>query len=95
MGQSTGIVLTATAISFGNEWLQTGEINWRIPVAGVATALLFDALETVEPKIATGLAIIMLITAVATPFNGKSPAQTAAGLVNDGSKLSERVKRNG
>lgn len=81
MGQSTGIVLTATAISFGNEWLQTNTPNWRIPIAGLGTALILDAVERADPKIATGLAVIMMITVIATPFNGKSPAQVAAGLL--------------
>lgn len=86
MGDSTGIVLTATAISFGNEWIQTNSINWRIPVAGLGTALFLDAVEHVEPKIAVGLAVIMLITVIGTPFNGKSPAQTAAGLLKGAPK---------
>jgi len=86
MGQSTGIVLTATALSFGNEWLQTDTPNWRIPVAGFGTALFLDAVEKVDPKIATGLAVIMLITVIATPFNGKSPAQVAAGLLKGAPK---------
>lgn len=82
MGDSTGIVLAATAISFGNEWAQTNQPNWRIPVAGLGTALILDAVEHFEPKIAVGLAMIMMITVIATPFNGHSPAQTAAGLLN-------------
>ena len=81
MGASTGIVLGATALSFGNEWLQTNQPNWRIPVAGLGTALFMDAIEHFEPKIAVGLSVIMLITVLGTPFNGKSPAQTAAGLL--------------
>lgn len=79
--------MTATAISFGNEWLQTNEVNWRIPVAGLGTALLLDALERADQKIATGLAVIMLITVISTPFNGKSPAQVTAGLLKGAPKL--------
>lgn len=87
MGQSTGIVLTATAISFGNEWLDTNTPNWRIPVAGMGVALFLDAVEHVEPRIATGLAVIMMITVIATPFNGKSPAERAAGLLKGTGKV--------
>lgn len=80
MAQSIGIVLTATGISFANEWVDTGTPNFRIVVAGLAASLLFDGLEKISPQGAVGLATIMLITVLVTPFNGKSPAQTLAGL---------------
>lgn len=75
MAKSTGIILAATAISFGNEWLQ-GEINWRIPVAGLGTAVFFAGLEMLSPQAAVGLATIALITVLFTPFQGNSPVQT-------------------
>lgn len=80
MGASTGIVLTATGISFTNEWIQTGTPNFRVGVAGLAAALILDGLEKVSPEGATGLALIVLATVLLTPFKGKSPAQTLAGL---------------
>lgn len=80
MAQSTGLVLSATAISFANEWINTGTPNFRIGVAGLAVALLFDGIERLSPEAAMGLATITLITVLVTPFNGKSPAQTLAGL---------------
>lgn len=76
MAKSTGIVLTATAISFGNEWLNTGTPNIRIGVAGLATALIFDGIEMLNEKAGVGLSVMMLITVLLTPFNGNSPAQT-------------------
>ena len=80
MAASTGIVLTATGISFANEFLNTKQLNFRIPVAGMIVALVFDGIEKIDQGAAVGLASIMLITVLVTPFSGKSPAQTLAGL---------------
>lgn len=82
MGASTGIVLTATAISFTNEFIQTGTPNFRVGVAGLAVALVLDGVEKVSPKGATGLALIMFATVMVTPFKGKSPAQTFSQLAS-------------
>lgn len=78
MAKSTGIVLTATAISFGNEWVQTYTPNFRILIAGGALSLLFDGIEQVSPQAAYGLGVLMMVTVLVTPFNGKSPVQTLA-----------------
>jgi hypothetical protein len=82
MAQATapGIVLTATAISFANEWWDTGTPNFRIPIAGGLLSLLLDAVETANEGAGRGLAIIMFITVMVTPFKGKSPLETLAGL---------------
>lgn len=76
MAQSTGIVLTATGISFANEWMQTGTPNLRIPIAGLGVALFFAGVERLDTRAGVGLAYIMLITALLTPINGKSPTET-------------------
>jgi hypothetical protein len=75
-----GIVLTATAISFANEWWDTGTPNFRIPIAGGLLALLLDGVESANEGAGRGLAIIMFITVMLTPFKGKSPLETLAGL---------------
>lgn len=77
MAASTGIMLVVGTVSFGNEWLQTGKPNWRIPVATLLSALVLDAIEKVSPTAAIGLASIALITVILTPLNGKSPLQEA------------------
>lgn len=77
MAQSTGIMLAVGTISFGNEWLQTGKPNFRIPVATLFAALFLDGIEHAYPKAAVGLAGIALITVLITPLNGKSPLQEA------------------
>lgn len=76
MAKSTGIVLTGTAISFANEWYQTDTPNFRILLAGMGVALLFDGIEQLDQKAAVGLSIIFVITVLLTPFNGKAPTQT-------------------
>lgn len=81
MSASTATVLAATAISFGNEWVNTNQVNLRIPIAGLGVALLLDGIDKFSPEAATGLAVIMFITILFTPFNGKSPAQTVTGLI--------------
>jgi hypothetical protein len=75
MSKSVGIVLTATAISFGNEFIQTDTLNFRIPLAGGLVALLFDGIEKINEEAAVGLSIMMFLTVLLTPFNGTSPAQ--------------------
>lgn len=81
MGASTGIVLTATAVSFSNEWIQTEAINWRILFGGLGTALVFDGIEKVSEPAAVGLSIMMLISVMFVPFNGNTPADTVLGFL--------------
>jgi hypothetical protein len=77
MAQSTGIILLVGTISFGNEWIQTGTPNFRIPVATLLSALVLDAIEKASVTAAVGLASIAMITVLITPLNGKSPLQEA------------------
>lgn len=81
MAQSTGIMLIAGTISFGNEWLQTGNPNWRIPVATLGSSLFLNGIEKIYPKPAVGLAVIVLITVLLTPLHGKSPMQEAVEIL--------------
>ena len=76
MAQSTGIILTAGTISFGNEWLQTKTPNFRIPVATLASAVFLNGVEKLYPKAAVGIGVMALITVLVTPLHGKSPMQT-------------------
>lgn len=81
MGASTGIALGATAISFSNEWVVTGEPNFRVGVAGLGVALVLDGIERFSPEGAVGLATIFLITVLVTPFKGRSsPLGTLSSL---------------
>lgn len=62
MAASTGILLTAGAITFGNEWVH-GHVNWRIPVATLGAAVIFAGMERVPggQPFAVGVATIALI----------------------------------
>jgi hypothetical protein len=73
---ATGIILTAGTITFANEWYQTGKVNWRVPVATVLAAAVFDGLAHIDDKAAVGLSIIVLFGAMTTKFGGKSAAET-------------------
>lgn len=81
MAQSTGIILLAGGVSFGNEWLQTSTPNFRIPVATLMSALFLNGVEKIYPKAAIGLGTIVLITVLVTPLHGKSPLQTAVDVL--------------
>lgn len=69
---ATVIVLTAGTITFVNEWYQTKEVNWRVPVATVLLGAIFDGLARIDSKAATGLSVMVLLGALLTRFNGKS-----------------------
>ncbi len=75
---ATGIVLIAGTVTFSNEWYQTKQVNWRVPVATLLVAAIFDGLARVDDKAAIGLSVMVLIGAVTTRFNGKSVADTVA-----------------
>lgn len=84
-------MLTATAISFTNEWLNTNKLNFRIGAAGLGVALLFDGIEKISEPAAVGLATIMLITVIVTPINGNSPADTVSQLLGQPTLTSTRA----
>jgi hypothetical protein len=80
MAAATAIVLTAGGITFVNEWYWTRQVNWRVPVATLFLAAIFDGLAKLDPKAGTGLSIMLLIGALMTEFNGHSAASTIAQL---------------
>ncbi|MGO9220547.1 MAG: hypothetical protein ACLP5E_22725 [Streptosporangiaceae bacterium] len=91
MSASTGIILTAGAITFVNEFLQGGKLNFRIAIATLGSALVFSGLEKLDQEAAVGLAAIVMITVLiggVTP-GYKSPAQEVLSLI--GSKTSKKA----
>jgi hypothetical protein len=82
MAKSTGIVLTGVAIGMGNEFMQGYGVNFRMGVAGLGAALFITGLERVNETAGIGLATIVFITMMLTPFKGKSPAQELEALIN-------------
>jgi hypothetical protein len=86
VSKSLPIVLTASAVAGGNEWLQSGQLPWRIAIAGTALGLVFAGLETISEKGAVALSVTMLITALVTPFHGNSPVQEFSIFIGTGPK---------
>lgn len=80
MATATSIILVAGTMTFTNEWYQTKKINWRVPVATLLLGAGFDGLSQLDSKVANMLAVMVLIGAGLTQFNGKSAAGTLASL---------------
>lgn len=81
MASAPGIVMTATTISFVNEWYDTGTPNFRIPVAGAIFSLFAAGISDINQQVGTGIAILMFIGVMVTPVRGRnSPMGTLASL---------------
>lgn len=74
------IIMIAGGITFANEWYQTKEFNWRVPVATILLAAVFEGLARLDTKVATGLSVMALLAALTTEFNGKSALDTISGI---------------
>lgn len=80
-------MLTAGAITFGNEWLQTGKPNWRIPAATLVASAMLAGIEKLSPLAAVGIASITMITVLVGGVSGaKSPAQELIDALGYGGK---------
>jgi hypothetical protein len=78
---ASGIALTATAISFANNWYTTDEPDFRILISGALFSLLCGGIASINNTAGTGLAAIMMIDILVVPRNGKhSPLDTLANL---------------
>jgi hypothetical protein len=82
MAQSTGIVLAAGGVTAANELLfapLAGEgtpwkdFNWRIIPATAVVAVAMAGLEKLSPRLAVGLSVTMLITAMTVQFGKSAP----------------------
>jgi hypothetical protein len=82
MAKSTGIVLTAVAIGMGNEFVQGQGVNFRMGIAGLGAALLLTGVEKINETAGVGLAVIVFIGIMLTPFKGRAPSQEILYLVN-------------
>jgi hypothetical protein len=81
MSTPTNIVLGAGALTFGNEWIQTGSPNWRMPIGTLGAMLVTAGVTKVSPPAGTAFAVIVLIAAVTVRFNGKSVAEEALSVL--------------
>lgn len=89
MAKSTGILLAAGAVTFGNEWVHNPtKPNWKIPIATVAAAVIFAGIENIPggAPFAIGVAAIALIGTLlggVTP-GVPSPAAQLLSFINGG-----------
>jgi hypothetical protein len=96
MAKATGIMLTATAIGMGNEFVQGYGINFRMGIAGLGASLFLTGVEQLNETAGVGLAVLALITVMLTPFKGKAPAQEVLALLgNKGATVSKSQQRAG
>lgn len=76
----TGLVLTAGTMTFTNEWYQTKQVNWRVPVATLLLAAAIDFLSKVSNTTANAFGVMIFLGAGTTQFNGKSAFDTLSDL---------------
>jgi hypothetical protein len=58
-------------------------IDWRVPIAAGAAAVVLAAIEKGSPEFAVGLAWLALLTTVLTPLGGRrAPAETILNYIN-------------
>ena len=82
MAAATVMIITAGTVTFTNEWYQTKNLDWKVPIVTLYLAAAFDGLAKINDKAATGIAAIAMIGAFTTKFNGKSAIDTLGGLVS-------------
>jgi len=66
------LVLAAGAITFGNEWMQTGNVNWRVPIATLLGAGAIGVIGMASASAGTTLGVMVFIAAATIRSNGKS-----------------------
>lgn len=76
----TGLVLFAGTMTFANEWWQTKQVNWRIPVATILLAGAIDFLSKLSSNAANAFGVMIFIGAGSTQFNGRSAFDTLSDL---------------
>lgn len=69
------LVLAAGTLSFGNEWLQTNQVNWRVPIATLLGAGAVGLIGNLSPGAGNSLGFLVLIAAATVRINGKSPLE--------------------
>jgi hypothetical protein len=81
MAAATGIILIAGTATFTTEWYNTKKVNFKVPVATLLAAAVFDGLAKLDSKAATGLSIMVLLGALTTKWGGKSVVETLAAVM--------------
>ena len=80
-------------MTFANEWWQTKQVNWRIPVATLFLGAAFDFFSKLDSGIANMLAVMVFIGAGTATFNGKSAFDTLAAVFPPQKKQAQPLRR--
>ena len=80
----TDIVLIAGAVTFTGEWYWEKKIDWKVPLATVLLAAMFEGLSNVDRNGATLLSLMVFAGAASTKFNGHSAFDMVTALVGGG-----------
>lgn len=80
---ATGVILIAGTITFVTEWYNTGKVNFKVPVATLLAAAVFDGLAKLDDKAAVALSIMVLLGAVTVKWGGRSVVETIAATFSE------------
>jgi hypothetical protein len=83
MTASVTITLAAGGMTFVNEWYQTKNIDWKVPLATALLAVGMEVFSNVDNGAATAFSVIIFLGAATTKFNGKSPVDTVSALLSN------------
>lgn len=89
---ATGIILIAGTATFTNEWYQTKKVNFKVPIATLFAAAVFDGFAKLDDKAAIGISVIVLLGALTTKFGGKSVVETVSQLMANTTKQPAKKK---
>lgn len=94
MDAGPGLVVLAGAMTFANEWYQTGKANWRVPIATILAAALVGGLAAISPNASKAFGGIVLVGAATAKFGGKSVVQELNSAINGTSTVVSGKKVN-
>lgn len=80
---ATVIVLVAGGMTFTNQWYQTRNLDWKVPVATVILAAGVGVISNLDRKAAILLSALIFFGAATTQFDGRSPIDVVSNLVNN------------
>lgn len=83
MATATNIILIAGTATFATEWYNTKKVNFKVPVATLLAAAVFDGLSKLDSKAAIGLSVMVLLGALTTKWGGKSAVETVAAAMTN------------
>lgn len=83
MTASVTITLVAGGITFVNEWYQTRNIDWKVPLATTLLAVGMEVFSSLDSGAATALSVLVLMGAATTQFNGKSAVSTVLEMLGN------------